>query len=172
MMIEVVIGVDFLKGAYTLLCMGRDAEFPQDVSLAAAQGCLGFGVRKAARAIGQLYDAALVTAELKGTQFSLLNAIHLMGAPGVQQLADQLVMDRTTLTRNLRPLEQRGLVRITPGVDRRERHVALTDPGRGKLKEALQLWEPVQARLTAALGERRVARLLEDFGALVEATRD
>jgi DNA-binding MarR family transcriptional regulator len=141
-------------------------------SLLAAQCCLGFGVRKAARALGQHYDAGLAPAGLKGTQFSLLNAIHLVRGAGIQQLSEVLGMDRTTLTRNLNPLTKQGWVEVRPGIDRRERHVELTDAGRAKLSQALPLWHQAHARLEEGLGAERSRRLLEELDAVTDLAKE
>ena len=89
-----------------------------------AQSCLCFALRKSARAITQQYDTMLRPLGLKATQFSLLVGIRLFGLVTVNRLAEAMVMDRTTLTRNLQPLETQGLIQTIPGADRREREIA------------------------------------------------
>ncbi|MBT5414656.1 MAG: winged helix-turn-helix transcriptional regulator [Rhodospirillaceae bacterium] len=134
-----------------------------------AAGCSGLAVRKAARAVGQLYDDALAPAGIKGTQFSLLAAVGLTSKTSVSALADSLVMDRTTLSRNLQPLVRAGLLKMAPGRDRRERRVALTEEGRSTLRTALPLWRQAQARIADALGEGRAARLRGDLAWLARS---
>lgn len=85
----------------------------------------------------------------------------------ITQLAEQAVMDRTTLARNLDLLEREGLVRIQPGEDGRVREVTLTGAGRGKLAAALPLWEKAQAQVTKKLGAGRWDRLLADLSAAI-----
>ena len=75
-------------------------------------------------------------------------------------LAERLGMDRTTLTRNLKPLEKRELLEVEPGQDQRTRLVRLTDQGRGTLAEALPLWEKAQAQVVEALGPEKFNQLL------------
>ncbi|MEA3276888.1 MAG: MarR family winged helix-turn-helix transcriptional regulator [Pseudomonadota bacterium] len=152
--------------------MEEKTSVPLDLSVAAARGCIGFGVRKGARALGQLYDAVLAPVGIKGTQFSLLNAVHLMQAPGIQQLAQALVMDRTTLTRNLRPLVDQGLLEVRPGIDRRERRVLLTQAGQERLAQALTRWAAVQEQLATSFGEERMRRLLDDLKELVQMVQE
>src|SRR6476659_8600571 len=94
-------------------------------SLRIGQACACFHLRRATRALTQLYDDALRPAGVRTTQFTLLNAIRIAGPATVRRLATTVVMDRTTLTRDLRPLERQGLVLIEPGEDRRERKVDL-----------------------------------------------
>ena len=134
-----------------------------------AQGCVCFNIRKSARAITQLYEDALRPTGLRATQFTLLVATRVMGTATISGLAKVLVMDRTTLTRNLKPLEKQGFVRILPGKeDRREREVTLTITGQETLTEALPLWKTVQESVTEALGQGRVTRLLKDLSATVD----
>jgi DNA-binding MarR family transcriptional regulator len=140
--------------------------------LAAAQGCLGFAVRRSARAMAQYYDAALAPAGIKGTQFALLNAVFLLERPGMQSLAEALGMDRTTLTRNLRPLETQALLVLQAGTDRRERHVVLTEEGLATLIAAQRLWEQAQGRLVHGLGADRSRRLLDDLRELTALAKD
>ena len=134
-----------------------------------AQGCVCFNIRKSARAITQLYEDALRPTGLRATQFTLLIATRVMGTATINDLAKGLVMDRTTLTRNVRPLEKQGFIRVMPGKkDRREREVTLTLAGQEILSEALPLWKTVQATVIEALGQGRVRRLLKDLSATVD----
>ncbi|HER27319.1 MAG TPA: MarR family transcriptional regulator, partial [Rhodospirillales bacterium] len=97
---------------------------------AEAARCIGFGLRKAVRAVSQVYDGKLEPVGLKGTQFSLLLATSITGQIAVGKLADIMVMDRTTLTRNLRPLKALGYLEMFAGPDKRVRIIQLTKTGR------------------------------------------
>jgi DNA-binding MarR family transcriptional regulator len=127
--------------------------------------CTCFNLRKAARVVTQVYDEALKPAGLRATQFSLLTVVAKIGAVGVTALADVMVMDRTTLTRNLRPLIARGLLEVAAGADRRRRPIALTTAGREALERALPLWRDVQARTIARLGHENWAELRRGLSA-------
>ena len=117
----------------------------------------------------QLYDEALRPTGLRATQFTLLVATRVMGTTTINDLAKGLVMDRTTLTRNMKPLEKQGFIRIRPGKeDRREREVTLTRGGQEILSEALPLWESVQQSVVEALGKIRVTRLMKDLSATIQ----
>lgn len=123
-------------------------------------GCTCLRIRKAARLVSQIYDRRLEPAGLTTTQFSLL--AHLKAHPGigVGALAERLVMDPTTLTRNLRPLERRGLVAVEPDPrDRRSRRLSLTGAGQEALLTARPLWERAQRQVRQALGEKETAGL-------------
>jgi len=93
--------------------------------------------------------------------------VSLMGSPTITQLAEQMVMDRTTLTRDLRLLEDRGLVEISPGTDRRTRVVKITNAGRRTLAKALPLWEQAQSAVVEGLSQQRWNAMLEDLHAAV-----
>lgn len=133
-----------------------------------AHSCVCFNLRKSARAVTQRYEEALKPTGLRATQFSLLVATRLMGSITVSSLAKALVMDRTTLTRNLKPLEKQGLLRISLGRDdRREREITLTGSGQAILAKALPLWQGVQGEVKKELGQARFNRLLHDLSATI-----
>ena len=129
--------------------------------------CACFNLRKATRVVTQLYDEALKPAGLRPTQFTVLAATRALGPVSVNQLADWIVTDRTTLTRNLKPLERDGLIAVRPGDDLRVRQVSLTAKGRKALERAYPMWESVQARLREQLGDARVDQMLVDLKATV-----
>ncbi len=133
--------------------------------------CACFNMRKAARAITQLYDDVLRPSDLRVTQFSILAVTRRLEPVTVTRLAEETVTDRTTLTRNLRLLTRRRLVRVTPGQDRREREVTLTDRGRAALAQAYPLWKSVQSQVAQRLGRERFRRMLSDLAATVAVSR-
>ena len=138
----------------------------------AARDCACFNLRKAARAVTQLYEAALAPSGIHATQFSVLVALAVADGAPLSRVADGLVMDRTTLTRNLRPLARRGWVRIEAGEDRRERNLSLTRSGRAALERALPLWQRAQERLHAQVGDTRWTRLLADLPGLTATAQE
>ena len=137
-----------------------------------ASNCACFNVRKAARAVTQLYDNILKPTGLRGTQFTLLIALSRRGKVGISQLADALVMERTTLTRNLKPLEKQGLVVVAEGADRRTRAVMITPEGRNRLKDATPYWEQAQEVIAHGLGEKGMNSLLDSISKVISLTRD
>lgn len=137
------------------------------LSRLAARECLNFNLRKADRAVSQVYDKAIAESGLKGTQFTLLNAISLSGGASISTLAQAMVMDRTTLTRNLTPLERDGLIEIVVGADRRTRSVEITRRGRALLDKTLPLWHAEHQRLKTELGAAAATRLIEHLEAVV-----
>jgi DNA-binding MarR family transcriptional regulator len=132
----------------------------QDVR-ARVQRCVCGNLRMAARLVTQRYDDALRPTGLRFMQFTLLARLRAADNLTMTELAQQLALDRTTLTRNLKPLIERGYVQIISGKDRRERLVTMTDSGRKALREALPHWEQAQDSMTAGLGEETTSALLD-----------
>ena len=132
--------------------MTRATADPTSLSDASA-GCVCFHLRRSARTVTQFYDHTLAPSGLRATQFTLMTVVRRTGGLPFSSLADVLGMDRTTLTRNLRPLEREGLVKIESGSDRRVRLVSLTRLGRRKQAEAQPLWAKAHARVTGGIGE-------------------
>ncbi len=125
--------------------------------------CTCANLRKAARAVTQVYDKALRPSGLKVTQFTLLATLSNRGDLPLSRLAEALVMDRTTLTRNLKPLVGKGLVRIDQDADLRVRLISLTESGENCLGEALPHWRQAQSRLVEELGHERWSGFLDDL---------
>jgi DNA-binding MarR family transcriptional regulator len=117
--------------------------------------CACANVRKAARVITQYYDEALRSSGLRATQLPLLVKVALAGSLPVTRLAEELVMDRTTLTRNLKPLENQGLITIDEGSDRRIRLIRPTTQGLQALALALPIWQQAQDQVKNLLGSER-----------------
>jgi DNA-binding MarR family transcriptional regulator len=123
--------------------------------------CLCASFRRSARALTQLYDEALRPLGLRGTQFTLLQALSLTGEILQGDLGEIMAMDSTTLTRTLAILARRGWVAKRSGKDRRERWLRLTDKGKTQFNDALPAWQKVQARLRRQLGNTRWDALLQ-----------
>src|SRR5580704_15333157 len=122
--------------------------------------CTCLAVRQAARHVTQFYDRHLASAGLRTTQFSILARLRRHGAMTINALAEDMVMDRTTLGRNILPLERDGLIRIQPsGSDRRAKELHLTKAGESRLQAALKGWAAAQARFESAYGAKRAAEL-------------
>jgi len=134
--------------------------------------CTLLNIRKASRAVTQIYDAAFAPLGLKGTQFTLLTAISRMGEPTITTLGEGLVTDRTTLSRNLAPLERAGLIRIEVGADRRSRIVKMTPRGSHRLAQAFPLWKRTQARVIQAMGKSRWQGLLDHLSEVTALARE
>ena len=123
--------------------------------------CACSRLRRASRAITQLYDDALAATELRTTQFVLLRTLEARGTTTISALASDLLLDRTALSRNLDPLEARGLVAIAPGRDARTREAKLTAAGRRSLARAEPHWQAVQRQVAARIGAGRLEALYD-----------
>jgi len=133
--------------------------------------CACLKVRMAARAVTRAYDSALRPIGLRATQLSMLVAIAIASAISIAALASFLGMDRTTLTRNLRPLEKEGLVSVGPEGWRRSRTLEITRKGRSRLREALPLWERAQDALRQKLGDQAWVGVRHSLDRLIRTAR-
>ena len=116
----------------------------------------------------QAYDQCLAPTGLSTSQFSILATLARSGPRGIGDLAEELVMDRTTMSRAVQPLERDGLVQIRPDPeDRRSRQLHLTPRGRTILADAQPRWAEAQARLHQAYGEDKAHALLRLLDTLV-----
>jgi DNA-binding MarR family transcriptional regulator len=122
--------------------------------------CFCFNMRKASRMVTKHYDTILEPTGLRSTQFQILATVARHENMTISHLADLLVMDRTTLTRNLKPLENQDWISYTVDGDRRRRTVRVTSLGHGILQRALPLWEQAQDRLLQRIGNENSRGLL------------
>ncbi|MCU0490688.1 MAG: MarR family winged helix-turn-helix transcriptional regulator [Chloroflexaceae bacterium] len=127
-------------------------EAQQRLLFEIATSCRCNNLRQAARAATTFYNYYMAESGLTAAQCPLLVVLMLAGPQQIQVLADQLGLDRTTLTRNLRVLVGQGYVAIAPGRDQRTRVAAITEAGRAVLLAVLPRWQEAQAAFTAALG--------------------
>jgi DNA-binding MarR family transcriptional regulator len=148
----------------------RKSKLEPDVG-AALLDCTCINLRVASRALTRLYDEALSPSGIRITQLATLAALAFNGPFTVQALANALVMDRTTLTADLKPLEAQGFLEVSTGIDRRTRVVAISEAGRQALERAIPLWQGVQNQVQRELGTSRLGRLLEDLREVVSMTQ-
>ena len=118
----------------------------------AAAGCYCLASRQAARKLTRLYDSHMQDAGIRATQFTILSQLMLRGEMPVGRLAGFLGMERTTLTRNLAPLETQGWISTKPGEDPRARILAITAQGRGVVRRSFPYWAKAQAEAGKMLG--------------------
>ena len=142
---------------------------------AVPRGCTSFRLRQVTRRVSQHFDRVVGEAGLKTTQYSLLSHLVRLGPIRPVDLAREMAMEPSTLTRNLQPLAERGLLEVGPGVDARSRVVTITQAGRAKHAEAARQWKRAQLALNERLGNERVVRLhalLEECLACMETGED
>ena len=143
---------------------GRSNQ-PTSALLGETVDCACLNLRGAARAVTQMYDEILKPSGLKSTQFSVLATVATKGPASMTAIAKSLVMDRTTLTRNLKPLLDRRLAQAGKSEDRRQRTITLTTEGKAALTKALPLWKRANDQIVSGIGYARwrgMASLLEE----------
>ena len=124
------------------------------------QDCNCLAIRQAARHVTQFYDQLFAPVGLRATQFAILYRLQRDGPMTINALAAALVMDRTTLGRNILPLQRDGLVEVVASpADRRRRELCLSQAGAEKYRQASERWSVAQTRFDAVYGTERAARL-------------
>jgi DNA-binding MarR family transcriptional regulator len=142
----------------------------RQIGVGIAATCAGFNLRRASRAVTQHFDHALAPVGLRTTQFTLLAALALAGPVSTNELAVGLVVDRTTLTRNLRLLREAGLVERQRSATGREIRFVLSEAGREALARAVPVWQAAQHGIEEAFGAARWPRMVAELDRLVHGT--
>jgi DNA-binding MarR family transcriptional regulator len=137
-----------------------------------ASACYCINLRRATQAVTRLYDEVLAPSGLRVTQYSLLRRIQRLGVASIGTLALEAELDRTTLTRNLKPLLDAGLVEQAPGTDRRSRPLRLAPAGAAALERALPLWHEAQQRVDGLMGREQAQALCALLAVLESAAAD
>ena len=122
--------------------------------------CLCASMRRASRALTQLYEDSLRPLGLRGSQFTILQTLSLAGEVSQGELGEMLAMDSTTLTRTLAIMSRRGWIARRPGEDRRVTLIRLSDSGKLQFGRALPYWEGVQAHVKRKLARGRWEELM------------
>jgi DNA-binding MarR family transcriptional regulator len=126
-----------------------------------ANSCICNNLRRTTRAVTNYYDSIfLEAAGLRASQATVLVVLYLAGPQNINALAEKLSLDRTTLTRNLKPLKDQRLLVIGSGQDKRTKLVTLTSLGEKTLKRVLPLWEQAQTYMVNGLGQKQADALL------------
>lgn len=133
--------------------------------------CACATIRRASRAVTQLYDQWLRDHGLEGPQFALMAMLDRLGETNQATMGQRFDLDKTTLSRNLKLLKQKGWIESMPGGDARERRVRLTAAGRRRLAAARPAWTKVQERLRSALSEHDWDATLHTLNAITSAAR-
>jgi len=137
-------------------------QIPDSLQIAPKVLCHATSLRKATRRISQLYDAVLAPCGLRSTQRSILMQVARNQAPALTELAASLVIDRSALAQNLKPLEREGLIAVSVDPDdKRSRRVNLTQAGLDKLLQSQVLWEQAQQCFETSLGPQQAWELRE-----------
>jgi len=127
-------------------------------SYSGPEDCNCLAVRQAARHVTQFYDQLLAPCGLRTTQFSILAKLRRLGPMTINALAAEMVMDRTTLGRNILPLERDGLIAVQQGSrDRRSKELRVTAAGEARFRAGMKGWAQAQRQFEKAFGEKRTA---------------
>ena len=141
--------------------MEAETSFTEHEQIARlGQTCICNNLRRTTRLITNYYDKLLEPTGLRVSQLPILVVLYLANIQTINEMAEKLEMDRTTLTRNLGPLASQGFLTIAPGSDRRTRVVAITPAGEAALIKALPSWEKAQSHMVEGIGEANAALLL------------
>jgi DNA-binding MarR family transcriptional regulator len=137
-----------------------NAAMAQSAAAANAAACTCGRLRRLTRRVTQIFDQHLAPAGLTIAQFGILGQLMARGSISVGHLADVLVMDPTTLSRNLRPLVRDGRVQLARDpADQRRQMISLSGPGKSALRAAVPLWSKAQAQVASLVGDTDVVRL-------------
>ena len=128
--------------------------------------CVAYNLRKAAHIVSRIYAKEMAKAPIRGPLFSLLATINKSGPQTITAVAQDLGLDRTTLTRNLEPLKRRGLIEIRKMAANRK-EIRLLPKGETTLTRSLHFWRRAQARVVSELGESRWSRMRKDLRAVM-----
>ena len=138
-----------------------------ETTLLVRDSCLCLHVQRAARALARRFDEALRPVQLTNGQFSLLMSLNRKEPPGMAAVASLLAMDQTTLTAAVKPLQRRGLLKITTDqADRRARVMALTAKGQRLLARAVPIWKTTHAAVEDLLPDSNPNRFRKDLWSL------
>lgn len=152
---------------------GPSADGPPTAgpALPAPRGCTHLKLKQVGRLVARHYEAHVAPTGLHNMQYSLLSHVLKLGPVGLGELAAVMRLDASTLTRNLQPLRERGLLEVRPGADARSRVVRITPAGAALRDDAQKAWKRAQSALNARLGIERVAALhalLDDCMAVMD----
>ena len=136
---------------------------PKELDFSVRKNCVCFNLRRVARVVTQFFDAEMRRHGIRSTQGSLLAALHSTGTSTMAELSEILGMERTTLLRNIRPLQRDGLVSVEGGGQGGFVELSLTAKGRKQIEKLTPAWESAQKAAVRVLGEERWSALLADL---------
>lgn len=144
----------------------------KNVDFSVQQNCVCFHLRRVSRVVTQYFDAELRRHGIRTTQGTLLAALHATGATTMAELSEILGMERTTLLRNLKPLQRDGLVAIDGGGHGGPVELSLSAKGRKQIEKMLPAWESAQQTAVKVLGKERWTAILADLDKVAAALKN
>lgn len=145
---------------------------PAALDMSAMENCVCFNLRMVTRIVTKFYDAEMRRHGIRPTQGSILLALQTKDGWAMAELSEVLGMDRTTLVRNLQPLQRDGLAQATGGGRGSRVEVSITAKGRKKVEEGLASWRSAQSAVVKTLGEQRWSAILSDLQAATQALKN
>jgi len=136
---------------------------PKELDMSAAENCVCFNLRWVTRAVTQFYDAEMRRHGIRPTQGSILASLQAKDSWNMAELSDWLGMERTTLVRNLRPLQRDGFVKTIGGGRGNRVEVMITNKGRKQIEKLTPAWKSAQNAVVKTLGEKRWSTILSDL---------
>jgi DNA-binding MarR family transcriptional regulator len=136
---------------------------PIERDMSAVQNCVCFNLRRVTRMVTQFYDAQMRRHGIRPTQGSILSVLMAKDGWYMAELSDWLGMERTTLVRNLRPLQREGLVQAVGGGRGNRVELAITAKGRKQIEKLAPAWKSAQSTVVKTLGEKRWSAILSDL---------
>src|SRR3954465_10811479 len=127
----------------------------KELDMSAAQNCVCFNLRRVTRLVTQFYDTEMRRHGIRPTQGSILASLKAKDSWNMAELSDWLGMDRTTLVRNLRPLQRDGLVKVVGGGHGNRVELTITSKGRNQIEKLTPAWKSAQSAVVKTLGEKR-----------------
>lgn len=143
----------------------------EDLDFSVSKNCVCFHLRRVARMMSQFFDTEMRRQGLRSTQWPILAALQSLRSSNMAELSGILGMDRTTLLRNLRPLQRDGLVTAEGGVHGGRVEVSITPKGREQFQALLPAWQSAQRTAVRVLGEKRWSSLIADLETVASALK-
>lgn len=138
-----------------------------DKRIYANSPCICGNLRRASRLVTKVYDTCFQSIGIKVTQYTLLLAVQRLGPVTITKLAEEVILERTTCTRNLKILEDKSLIHFQQGPDKRMKHIVLTPQGIEKIKEALPLWQEAQEIMFLKIGKKKSLTFIDDITRII-----
>lgn len=146
-------------------------RMPKELDFSVRQNCVCFNLRRVARVVTQFFDEEIRRKGIRSTQGTLLSALEITGTATMADLSEILGMERTTLLRNLRPLQRDGLVSVDGNGPGGPVEISLTAKGRKQLEKLAPAWEAAQGAAVQVLGEERWTALITDLHKVAAALK-
>src|SRR5213596_4054971 len=143
----------------------------KELDFSAPENCVCFNLRRVTRAVTQFYDSEMRRHGIRPTQGTILSSLQAKESWNMAELSDWLGMDRTTLVRNLRPLQRDGLVQAVGGGRGNRVELSITAKGRKQIEKLTPAWKSAQNAAVKTLGEKRWSGILTDLEAAASALK-